>query len=78
MKRRRTFDSGTVRILTWGSLRGGISIALALILRERLGSSVDILLTATYVVVVFSIVVQGLTVGRLAARVDRETAAISS
>ncbi len=78
MKRRRTFDSGTVRILTWGSLRGGISIALALILRERLGSSVDILLTATYVVVVFSIVVQGLTVGRLAARVDRETATISS
>lgn len=50
-------------ILTWAGLRGGISIALALTLPE--GEVKDIILYATYVVVVFSIIVQGLTVGKL-------------
>ncbi|OYT73560.1 MAG: sodium:proton antiporter [Chloracidobacterium sp. CP2_5A] len=56
---------GTIRILTWSGLRGGISIALALALPPS--AARDILVAATYVVVVFSILVQGLTVGRLVA-----------
>lgn len=56
------FEPHTVKILTWAGLRGGISIALALSLRKRLPSATtDVLLVMTYVVVVFSIVVQGLT-----------------
>ena len=62
----------TVRVLTWGGLRGGISVALALSLpREVKGEPVgerDALLAMTYVVVVFSILVQGLTVGPLTRR----------
>jgi len=50
-----------VKILVWGGLRGGISVALALSLPE--GESRELVLFVTYVVVVFSIVVQGLTLG---------------
>ena len=50
-------------ILTWGGLRGGISVALALSLHR--GTTRDALLVITYTVVVFSILVQGLTLGRL-------------
>lgn len=50
-----------VKILVWGGLRGGISVALALSLPE--GEFRDLVLFITYVVVVFSIVVQGLTIG---------------
>jgi CPA1 family monovalent cation:H+ antiporter len=64
MRRRRTFSPRAVRIMTWGGLHGGISVALALSLPA--GNERAILLTVTYVVVVFSILVQGLTVGRLA------------
>lgn len=59
----RTFSPGAVRILTWGGLRGGISVALALSLPS--GVERDLILTMTYVVVVFSILGQGLTVERL-------------
>lgn len=62
-RRVKEFPARTVRLLTWGGLRGGISVALALSLpaspiREQL-------LMATYVVVLFSLLVQGTTIGRL-------------
>ena len=59
----REFTARTVTILTWGGLRGGISVALALSLPPS--SSRDALVTITYAVVVFSILVQGLTINRL-------------
>jgi len=64
---RRTFRRGARRILTWGGLKGGISIALAMSLPEFEGR--EAVLTATYAVVVFSILVQGLTVGTLIERI---------
>ena len=63
LKLRRTFSPKVIRILTWGGLRGGISVALALSLPS--GPERDIILAMTYMVVVFSIVVQGLTIGKL-------------
>jgi CPA1 family monovalent cation:H+ antiporter len=59
----RTFSPHVIKILTWGGLRGGISVAMALSLPP--GRHRDIILTITYVVVVFSIFVQGLTIGKL-------------
>jgi len=61
--KRLDFVPHTTTIMTWGGLRGGISIALALAMP---GENKDLFLTVTYAVVVFSIIVQGLSVGPLA------------
>ena len=63
MRKRRQFTPGAIKILTWGGLRGGISVALALSLPP--GEARNVILAITYVVVVFSILVQGLTIGKL-------------
>lgn len=72
MRRRAHFAPHTIRVLTWGGLRGGISVALALSLPRELGGQPvgerDAVLAMTYVVVVFSILAQGLTIGPLARR----------
>ena len=64
----RTFPSHTVKVMTWAGLRGGISVAMALALKERAVDhpvAANLVLTVTYVVVAFSIIVQGLTVAPL-------------
>lgn len=62
-KKKLNFVPKTNLIMTWGGLRGGISIALALGLTAEMHR--DTFLVITYIVVIFSIVVQGLTVGKL-------------
>ncbi len=59
-----TYSPHVVKILVWGGLRGGISVALALTLPE--GTQRDVFLVLTYMIVIFSIIIQGLTIGRVA------------
>ena len=66
------YERHTVRILVWGGLRGSISLAMALSLPSEPGKPAafdrDLILVVTYVVVAFSILVQGLTIGPLTRR----------
>ncbi|WP_447640069.1 MULTISPECIES: cation:proton antiporter [Chitinophagaceae] len=68
---RRVFDRNTVFLLTWGGLRGGVSVALALSMYES--SFKPAFVAITYIVVLFSIIVQGLTVGKFAKKLTTST-----
>jgi NhaP-type Na+/H+ or K+/H+ antiporter len=69
LKHFRTFSPHVTKIMTWGGLRGGISVALALSLPT--GPHREAILAITYMIVVFSIIVQGLTIGKLVKRGDK-------
>ena len=69
-------SKGAITILTWGGLRGAISVAMALSLPAN--DSRSLILTLTYFVVVFSILVQGLTVGRVIRKSTGATAGTKS
>ena len=64
MSLRYRFSPQTVKVLVWGGIRGGVSIALALSIPQNEYNK--IIISITYCVVVFSIVVQGLTIGKVA------------
>ncbi|MGB2404995.1 MAG: cation:proton antiporter [Flavobacteriaceae bacterium] len=62
---KKTFEPRTALIITWGGLRGGLSIALALNLPDSLGEGKALILFLTYAVVLFTILVQGLTLKKI-------------
>jgi CPA1 family monovalent cation:H+ antiporter len=67
MRVRRDFCPGSITVLTWGGLRGGLSVAMALSLPP--GDHRDLIVAMTYCVVVFSVLVQGLSIGAVTRRV---------
>jgi len=64
LKKQKPFEKNAIPILTWGALRGGISVALALSVPKYMYG--EMFVTITYIVVLFSIIVQGLTIGKFA------------
>ena len=68
LKTKRTFENDVIPILTWGALRGALSVALALAVPHYMYG--DMFVSITYIIVLFSIVVQGLTIGKFAKRLQ--------
>jgi CPA1 family monovalent cation:H+ antiporter len=66
LRRWTAFERNAIPILTWGGLRGGLSVALALSIPAEMQG--ELIVTVTYIVVLFSILVQGLTIGKIAKR----------
>ena len=64
LRRKSSFENNAIPILTWGALRGGISVALALSVPNYMYG--EMFVSITYIVVLFSIVGQGLTIGKFA------------
>ena len=62
---RKSFEKNTALIITWGGLRGGLSVALALNLPDSIGEGKSLILFLTYAVVLFTILGQGLTIKKL-------------
>jgi len=62
---RKSFEKNTALIITWGGLRGGLSVALALNLPDSIGEGKSLILFLTYAVVLFTILGQGLTMKKL-------------
>jgi CPA1 family monovalent cation:H+ antiporter len=71
MRGKEKITQSTLLILTWGGLRGGISIALALSIQSSLNK--DLWVTVTYAIVCFSILVQGMTIGKFAQRLNKNS-----
>lgn len=69
MTRFKSFNSDVMMVMTWGGLRGGISIALALSIQ---GPWRDLIVSITYAVVLFSMMVQGLTIGPLVKKLAKD------
>ena len=61
----KNFEKKTALIITWGGLRGGLSVALALNLPDDIGEGKALILFLTYVIVLFTILVQGLTLKKI-------------
>jgi CPA1 family monovalent cation:H+ antiporter len=76
MRRRQTFSPHVIKVLAWAGLKGGISVALALSLPDS--DEHDLLLMCTYVVVLFSVLVQGSTLTHLLRYTQTERTSVTA